>query len=131
MNLTGILLVTLSCITHSLWNLQAKKKSDQPHFLFWMLVTVSLILAIPSLGIGLWRPLPLSFWLYGLVLYAMMTNEVLYVVGFRQLGILFGVILGIAVLKENQGVGGRVVGAIAITVGLIDSYCDCTVVIEL
>jgi len=290
MNLTGVLLVTISCITHSLWNLQAKKKSDQPHFLFWMLVTVSMILAIPSLGISLWRPLPLSFWLYGLaagfcmgvyfyalstaylhgdlslvyplaratplflltwtsivmgvqydilgylgialvvlgtvllplftgsgwkrwlnkgnlwavlsaiatcgyslcdkgamdvidqtyqplidrsanalvylwfefsigaisllliyniirqtpssaqwrlhtrgalpvallniftyglVLYAMMTNEVLYVVGFRQLGILFGVFLGITVLKENQGVVGRIAGAIAITAGLI------------
>ena len=56
---------------------------------------------------------------YCLVLLALMTNEVSYVVGFRQLSVVIGVVLGIIYFHEREGMLGRLAGAGIITVGLV------------
>jgi uncharacterized membrane protein len=54
-----------------------------------------------------------------LVLLAMMTNKITYVVGFRQLSVAIGVVLGIVILHDRQGMAGRLIGVGIITVGLV------------
>ncbi|MBM4306722.1 MAG: hypothetical protein FJ123_08300 [Deltaproteobacteria bacterium] len=55
---------------------------------------------------------------YLLILLAMMTSKVSYVVAFRQVGALFGAGLGILFLKETQW-KTRITGALILTLGLI------------
>ena len=54
---------------------------------------------------------------YGLVLTAMSITEVSYVAPAREVGLLFGVVMGVMILKESVNTG-RVVGAVSIVVGL-------------
>ena len=54
---------------------------------------------------------------YGLVLTAMSITEVSYVAPAREVGLLFGVVMGVMILKEPVNTG-RVVGAVLIVVGL-------------
>ncbi|MBM4277290.1 MAG: hypothetical protein FJ130_05310 [Deltaproteobacteria bacterium] len=55
---------------------------------------------------------------YLLVLMAMTTSKVSYVVAFRQAGALFGALMGILLLKEAQW-KTRITGALILTLGLI------------
>lgn len=56
---------------------------------------------------------------YALVLLAMQTNKVAYVIAFRQLSIILTVVLGVSLLHERRGMGHRLFGAAAIAAGLI------------
>jgi len=55
---------------------------------------------------------------YLLVLLAMTTSKVSYVVAFRQAGALFGALMGIILLKETQW-KTRITGAFILTIGLV------------
>jgi drug/metabolite transporter (DMT)-like permease len=66
MNTIGIILVTVSCITHSTWNLLAKRRSQQPDFFWWMLLTIGVVMALPAAGLLARWPLPAACWGYGL-----------------------------------------------------------------
>ena len=60
----------------------------------------------------------LMFLAYGLVLSALRISRVSYIAPAREVGIVFGVILGIAVLKEPYG-RGRLLGSSLIVLGLV------------
>ena len=59
----------------------------------------------------------LFFAAYGLVLTAFTLSQVSYVAPAREVGIVFGVLMGMLVLKEQSG-GGRLLGAAFIVAGL-------------
>ena len=56
---------------------------------------------------------------YGMVLVAMQTNKVTYIIAFRQLSIVLTVLLGVSFLAERRGAAHRLLGACVITVGLV------------
>ena len=60
----------------------------------------------------------LVFFAYGLVLTAFSLSRVSYVAPAREVGIVFGVLLGVLVLKERFG-QGRLLGSTLIVLGLI------------
>ena len=68
--------------------------------------------ARPIIAAGL-----LFFAAYGLVLTAFTLSQVSYVAPAREVGIVFGVLMGVFVLKEQYG-GGRLLGAAFIVAGL-------------
>jgi drug/metabolite transporter (DMT)-like permease len=58
MNPIGIVLVAISCVSHSSWNLLAKRNVQQGDFFWWMLLAITVALALPG-AVGLWFfPLP-------------------------------------------------------------------------
>ena len=59
----------------------------------------------------------LFFVAYGLVLTAFNLSQVSYVAPAREVGIVFGVLMGMFILKEQSG-GGRLLGAAFIVAGL-------------
>jgi drug/metabolite transporter (DMT)-like permease len=59
----------------------------------------------------------LMFCAYGLVLLAMQFTQVSYVIPAREIGIVFGVILGAILLKESFG-RGRIIGSCLIAFGV-------------
>ena len=66
MTFTGIVLVAISCFTHSGWNLLAKRQAGQNDFFWWVLLAITGGLAVPCVaGLGILAP-PLRFWLLAL-----------------------------------------------------------------
>jgi drug/metabolite transporter (DMT)-like permease len=59
----------------------------------------------------------LMFLAYGLILLTMQFTQVSYVIPAREVGIVFGVILGSVLLKEPFG-GGRIIGSLLIAMGV-------------
>ena len=59
----------------------------------------------------------LAFTAYGMILTAFSISQVSYVAPAREVGIVFGVLLGMVVLKEQSG-RGRLLGAVLIVAGL-------------
>lgn len=59
----------------------------------------------------------LMFCAYGLVLLAMQFTQVSYIIPAREIGIVFGVILGVILLKEPFG-RGRIIGSCLIALGV-------------
>jgi len=95
---------------------------------FWMSVDTGLYLLLRrnSSFISVWRDSKREIFIiaflqnvaYLLVLMAMQTSKVSYVVAFRQVGALFGAVMGIVLLKEGSW-KTRITGVIILTLGLL------------
>ena len=95
---------------------------------FWMSVDTGLYLLLRrnSSFISVWRDSKREIFIiaflqnvaYLLVLMAMQTSKVSYVVAFRQAGALFGAVMGIVLLKEGSW-KTRMTGVLILTLGLL------------
>ena len=95
---------------------------------FWMSVDTGLYLLLRrnSSFLSVWRDSKREIFIiaflqnvaYLLVLMAMQTSKVSYVVAFRQVGALFGAVMGIVLLKEGSW-KTRITGVLILTLGLL------------
>jgi len=134
-NLRALFLAFLAALASSIYSVIDKAAIEMIHPIYYLW----LINLLMSFFIGLylliqkkiffwkiwgelkWKILLVSILLnaaYLLVLMAMVTSKVSYVVAFRQAGALFGALMGILLLKEAHW-QTRITGALILTAGLI------------
>ncbi len=127
------LLTGLTIAGYSIWDTQGVKHVN-PFLYMYLLTAGSAVVLAPyhfwlrgrAAMVAEWRAnwpyilaaSLLTFVAYGLVLTALTFTQVSYVVPAREVGIVFGVILGTLVLKERVGLG-RMMGSALILVGLL------------
>lgn len=130
----ALVLVILSAITHATWNLLAKRAANQELFIWWLLVSISVLL-LPLAVILIWQyPIVYPGWWFVLgtcILhsfyfvflgrgYTYADLSLVYPIA-RGLGPALVPVLGVLVLKEAVTLQA-VVGIIAVVVGIYTVY---------
>lgn len=111
MTIFAITLVILSGLIHSIWNLFTKKSINKIVFL-WFCQCAAILIFLLILG-GILAPGGYILFLKGLEI--MLVSQL---APMREIGTVFGTLMGIFILKESQA-RNRIIASIIITVGVI------------
>ncbi|MCP3773213.1 DMT family transporter [Paenibacillus sp. MZ04-78.2] len=126
----SLLLVIGSGMTHAVWNLFAKQSEDKSAFLWVSNIGFVLGLIPAALASGRlkravrgrWKIVLLGSLLspgsYLLFLLAMRHAQVSYIAPLREIGIVFGTLLGLIVLNERQG-ARRLAASVIVIAGIV------------